>query len=152
MTLEKGRGRYPKYAPLAQLGLVAVGLLAALPFVLDSTGGLQSTLATYAVARPHGAALLPATGARTGAWTVPGIWNWWDVAFMLMLGGIPWNCYFQRVLSCRTPANARKMSIHSGMLTMAFVVPAARPKGRSMTKRCMTKRLTMSTTNGTVQV
>src|ERR1022692_4462004 len=33
------------------------------------------------------------------------------------------NGYFQRVLSCRTPANARKMSIHSGMLTMAFVVP-----------------------------
>ena len=23
---------------------------------------------------------------------------------MLMLGGIPWNCYFQRVLSCKTPA------------------------------------------------
>jgi hypothetical protein len=53
---------------------------------------------------------------------------------MLMLGGIPWNCYFQRVLSCRTPGEARKMSINSGMLTMAFVVPpAAHPKGRSMT-------------------
>jgi high affinity choline transporter 7 len=66
--------------------------------------------------------------ARAGAWTVPGIWNWWDVACMLMLGGIPWNCYFQRVLSCRTPASARKMSINSGMLTMAFVVPPLRAR------------------------
>jgi high affinity choline transporter 7 len=111
------------YTDMFQLGLVAVGLLVALPFVLDSTGGLHSTLANYAVVRPHGAALLPPTGARAGAWTVPGIWNWWDVAFMLMLGGVPWNCYFQRVLSCRTPGAARKMSINSGMLTMAFVVP-----------------------------
>jgi high affinity choline transporter 7 len=92
------------YTDMFQLGLVAVGLLAALPFVLDSTGGLHSTLTNYQAARPHGAALLPPMGARAGAWTVPGIWNWWDVAFMLMLGGIPWNCYFQRVLSCRTPA------------------------------------------------
>lgn len=111
------------YTDMFQLGLVALGLLAALPFVLHSTGGLHSTLAGYAAVRPHGAAILPPAGARAGAWTVPVIWNWWDVAAMLMFGGIPWNCYFQRVLSCRTPAEARKMSIHSGLLTMAFVVP-----------------------------
>src|SRR5882724_3179862 len=67
--------------------------------------------------------MLPPTGARTGAWTVSGIWNWGDVAVMLMLGGIPWNCYFQRVLSCRTAGDARKMSIYSGLLTMTFVIP-----------------------------
>ncbi|HTS60376.1 MAG TPA: sodium:solute symporter family protein [Candidatus Acidoferrales bacterium] len=111
------------YTDMFQLGLVAVGLVAALPFVLHSTGGFAATLAGYRAARPDGAAILPPLGARAGAWTVPGIWNWWDVACMLMLGGIPWNCYFQRVLSCRTPAEARKMSIRSGMLTMAFVAP-----------------------------
>ena len=42
---------------------------------------------------------------------------------MLVFGGIPWNCYFQRVLSCRTPRDAQRMSIYSGLLTMAFVIP-----------------------------
>ena len=27
---------------------------------------------------------------------------------MLIFGGIPWNCYFQRVLSCRTPRDAQR--------------------------------------------
>jgi high affinity choline transporter 7 len=111
------------YTDMFQLGLVALGLLAALPFVLHATGGFPATLANYAAARPGGASLLPPLGAHAGAWTLPAIWNWWDVACMLMLGGIPWNCYFQRVLSCRTPGEARKMSIRSGMLTIAFVVP-----------------------------
>ena len=37
--------------------------------------------------------------------------GWWDVSLMLIFGGIPWNCYFQRVLSCRTPARAQWHSI-----------------------------------------
>jgi high affinity choline transporter 7 len=111
------------YTDAFQLGLVALGLAAALPFVLHATGGLGPTLAGYAALRPHGSAILPPLAAHTGAWTVPTIVNWWDVAAMLMLGGIPWNCYFQRVLSCRTPRDARNMSIGSGFLTMAFVVP-----------------------------
>jgi high affinity choline transporter 7 len=42
---------------------------------------------------------------------------------MLMLGGIPWNCYFQRVLSCQTPQRARGHSVLAGLLTMMFVAP-----------------------------
>ena len=42
---------------------------------------------------------------------------------MLMLGGIPWNCYFQRVLSCRTPARAQAHSLLAGALTIAFTLP-----------------------------
>ena len=99
------------YTDVFQLGLVALGLIAALPFVLDSTGGLGATLAHYREVRP------------SGGWTPAAVWSWWDVSAMLVFGGIPWNCYFQRVLSCRTPADARKMSINSGLLTMAFVIP-----------------------------
>jgi high affinity choline transporter 7 len=40
-----------------------------------------------------------------------------------MFGGIPWNCYFQRVLSCRSPRAARGQSMLSGALTIAFTVP-----------------------------
>jgi high affinity choline transporter 7 len=42
---------------------------------------------------------------------------------MLIFGGIPWNCYFQRVLSCQTPARAQWHSILSGLLTIALTVP-----------------------------
>jgi high affinity choline transporter 7 len=42
---------------------------------------------------------------------------------MLALGGIPWNCYFQRVLSCQSPVKAQWHSICAGLLTMAFTVP-----------------------------
>jgi len=111
------------YTDVFQLALVALGLLVALPFMLDATGGIGATLSSYAAARPHGSAILPPLTSHTGAWTRAGIVNWWDVAVMLTLGGIPWNCYFQRVLSCRSVRDARKMSIGSGLLTMAFVIP-----------------------------
>ena len=42
---------------------------------------------------------------------------------MLVLGGIPWNCYFQRVLSCQTPAKAQWHSILAGLLTIGFTIP-----------------------------
>lgn len=99
------------YTDVVQLGLVALGLIVALPFLLNSAGGLHTAYASYSAAH---------SGSR---WTWPGIVNWWDVAVMLTLGGIPWNCYFQRVLSCKTPRQARQMSVWSGLLTMGFMVP-----------------------------
>jgi high affinity choline transporter 7 len=40
-----------------------------------------------------------------------------------MLGGIPWNCYFQRVLSCRSADHARLHSLAAGTLTILLTVP-----------------------------
>src|SRR5438270_447185 len=99
------------YTDVFQLGLVALGLLVALPFILHATGGFSTTLAAYAAGRPEASAILPPFAPRPGAWTRAGIVSWWDVAAMLTFGGIPWNCYFQRVLSCRSVGEARKMSI-----------------------------------------
>jgi high affinity choline transporter 7 len=42
---------------------------------------------------------------------------------MLVFGGIPWNCYFQRVLSCQTPRKAQLHSVLAGALTIGFAVP-----------------------------
>jgi high affinity choline transporter 7 len=42
---------------------------------------------------------------------------------MLMLGGIPWNCYFQRVLACRDPGVARWHSWIAGFLTIGLTIP-----------------------------
>src|SRR3954471_19909929 len=96
------------YTDLFQIGLVVIGLLVALPYILGSTGGLAASWAAYPAVKP----VLPPAGI-----------GWWDVSLMLVLGGIPWNCYFQRVLSCRSARDAQRMSIYSGLLTVAFVIP-----------------------------
>ena len=101
------------YTDAFQLGIVAVGLIIALPYILGATGGLGATLAAY----PHARAVVEPFRIT------PAGLAWWDVAMMLVFGGIPWNCYFQRVLSCRSARDAQRMSIYSGLLTIAFVVP-----------------------------
>lgn len=111
------------YTDIVQLGLVAVGLAAALPYVLHGAGGLAHAWHAYVTARPDGAALLPPLGSHGLSWDRASVVAWWDTSIMLVFGGIPWNCYFQRVLSCRTPEAARGQSILAGVLTIAFTVP-----------------------------
>ena len=109
------------YTDVFQLGLVAIGLAAALPFALDGAGGLEQSWLRYAQARPDGHGLVPVMAS--GMWSTAAVVSWWDVSLMLMLGGIPWNCYFQRVLSCTSPAKAAGQSIVSGLLTVGFTAP-----------------------------
>ena len=111
------------YTDIFQLGLVAIGLAAALPFVLDAVGGLQHAWTAYAASRPAGIGVVPPLVADGSLWTRGSTIGWWDVSLMLVFGGIPWNCYFQRVLSCPTPTDARRMSILAGVMTIALTVP-----------------------------
>jgi len=111
------------YTDVFQLALVAIGLAAALPFVLQGAGGLAHVWMTYVAERPEGAGLIPPFHPHTSLWNGGSIVGWWDVSLMLVFGGIPWNCYFQRVLSCRTPKDARRQSVLAGVLTILFVVP-----------------------------
>ena len=111
------------YTDAVQLCLVVVGLAVALPVALDAVGGLSAAWHAYQVARPEAAVFVPPVAAVGELWTRPAIVSWWDVSIMLMLGGIPWNCYFQRVLSCRTPADAARHSILAGLLTIGLTVP-----------------------------
>jgi high affinity choline transporter 7 len=96
------------YTDAFQLVLVMVGLAVALPFALSAAGGLGHLWSVYQAA-PHEPSIS----------RVP----WWDVSIMLMLGGVPWNCYFQRVLSCRSPGAAQAHSILSGLMTIALTIP-----------------------------
>lgn len=111
------------YTDAIQLGLVVFGLAVATPFVLDAVGGLPEAWRAYLSARPDRGGLLPPWQAHGTFWTRESLVGWWDVSLMLVFGGIPWNCYFQRVLSCRTPARAQWHSILSGVLTIALTVP-----------------------------
>lgn len=96
------------YTDAVQLVLVGIGLAAALPFALEAAGGLSRAWDVYQ-AVPHAPSFSSV--------------SWWDVSIMLMLGGVPWNCYFQRVLSCRSPHAAQAHSILSGLLTIVLTIP-----------------------------
>jgi high affinity choline transporter 7 len=111
------------YTDIVQFGLIPLGLLAALPFALDHAGGLGHGVQVYTEGHPSASRLLPPMHAGDGYWTAPAIVAWWDMTIMLIFGGIPWNCYFQRVLSCQTPAKARQHSILAGFLTTSLTVP-----------------------------
>ena len=111
------------YADVLQLGLVAVGMSLAIPYALEAAGGLQAAWAAYTSAFPERGGLLPPVSAGGSVWTPSAVWSWWDVSVMLLLGGIPWNCYFQRVLACETPARARQTSIVAGLMTIVLVGP-----------------------------
>lgn len=111
------------YTDALQLGMVVVGLVVAVPFVLSAAGDGGSVWSLYTAARADRGGLLPPLAATGSYWTREAIVGWWDVSLMLMFGGIPWNCYFQRVLACQTPARAQWHSILSGLLTIALTVP-----------------------------
>lgn len=94
------------YTDVVQLILILIGLGMAVPFVVGQVGGLEALTPT---------GVLPATRAE-------GI-SWLDYTFLLVLGGIPWNVYFQRVLSARDPGQARTLSVWAGLLCALLAVP-----------------------------
>jgi high affinity choline transporter 7 len=111
------------YADVLQLALVAVGMALAVPYVLDATGGLLGAWTSYQSAFPDRGGLGPPLAVGGPTWTTAAVSGWWDVSVMLLLGGVPWNCYFQRVLACETPARARQTSVLAGVMTIVLVGP-----------------------------
>src|SRR5438093_1296321 len=103
------------YKSSIQLGIQG-GLCFGISLILDGAGGLSHAWGIYATARPEAIALMPPLRPHTALWTRASVVSWWDVSLMLIFGGIPWNCYFQRVLSCRTPHDAKRQSILAGAL------------------------------------
>ena len=56
----------------------------------------------------------------------PGDWgSWIDSALLMCLGGIPWQVYFQRVLSSKTVKDSQVMSMWSGIGAMFCAIPPA---------------------------
>ncbi|MGH9937698.1 MAG: sodium:solute symporter family protein [Blastocatellia bacterium] len=111
------------YTDAFQLGLVALGLAVAMPFAFDAAGGFGASWSGYLAARADRGSFFPPLQPHGGFWTSQTIIGWWDVSLMLVFGGIPWNCYFQRVLSCRTPREAQLHSIFAGALTILLTIP-----------------------------
>ena len=49
---------------------------------------------------------------------------WVDYAFLLLLGGIPWQCYYQRVLSSKTAKRAQLLSYGGGAIALIMTGPS----------------------------
>ncbi|MCB9689646.1 MAG: sodium:solute symporter family protein, partial [Alphaproteobacteria bacterium] len=94
-----------------QLTLLVVGLGLAVPYAVGSSGGTEGML--------RGMAEL--TRDVSGGHEVVSYGDW---LLLLILGGVPWNVYFQRVLATPSPDVAAKLSIGGGFLCMAMAVPA----------------------------
>jgi high affinity choline transporter 7 len=94
-----------------QLALIVFGLWLAVPFAVDSAGG--------------GDGLARGVGDLSGAIKSGHEWvSYGDWLLLLILGGVPWNVYFQRVLATRDATVARWLSIGGGVLCALMAIPA----------------------------
>jgi high affinity choline transporter 7 len=96
------------WTDVVQLGMLVVGLGIAVPFAVSWAGGLPEL-----VGHADGLTWLGPTDMI----------SWWDWTILLTLGGIPWNCYFQRVLASPSEKVAVRMSVTAGVLCALLVVP-----------------------------
>jgi high affinity choline transporter 7 len=102
-----------------QLILLILGLIITVPFCLEAVGGWELAWAKYQTKMgPAGATLLPDQSILGNQF-----WTWWDYAFLLILGGIPWQVYFQRVLAAKDEQTAVRLSIIAGLVCLAVAVP-----------------------------
>ncbi|WP_262885338.1 sodium:solute symporter family protein [Cyclobacterium xiamenense] len=114
------------YTDVVQLVFILLGLGISIPFALDTVGGLDQALAQYDQAIRHGFRLFPSLNAFTGndpSWGNE-IWVWLDFALLLVMGGIPWQVYFQRVLSASSDRSAIRLSIYGGVCCALMAIPA----------------------------
>ncbi|MCB9690313.1 MAG: sodium:solute symporter family protein [Alphaproteobacteria bacterium] len=94
------------YTDVVQLFLIVLGLGLAIPWALGEAGGVSNLHLKGLTPQSTGEAL-----------------SWLDYTALLVMGGIPWNVYFQRVLSARTPADAQRLSIAAGVMCFLMAIP-----------------------------
>lgn len=108
------------YTDVIQLVMLGLGLFVVAPVVLMKVGGMGAVWENYVAKHGAAASLFPDRQSMGNYF-----WNWWDFALLLMLGGIPWQVYFQRVLAARSERAAMWLSIAAGVCCLIIAVPAA---------------------------
>jgi high affinity choline transporter 7 len=109
------------YTDALQLACILVGLGIAIPFAAQAAGGFTEAWQLYGERYAETARIVPAASAWQGS--MPWGWRWLDGAFLLVLGGIPWQVYFQRVLASRTPRAAVGLSMLAGIGCLLMAIP-----------------------------
>jgi solute carrier family 5 (high affinity choline transporter), member 7 len=109
---------------IIQLILLIGGLILVIPFALSHVGGFELMWESYKSSKGILATLFPPIDAwRYEEWGNY-YWLWWDSMLLLMLGGIPWQVYFQRVLSSKDEKTAMWLSIIAGFVCIIAAIPA----------------------------
>ncbi len=103
------------YTDVAQLAMASVGMAICVPFVFAHFPSLDHVWTAYQAKFPGTCGFFPSD--QHGLW--------FDNACLLIFGGIPWHCYFQRVLSSPTPAVARNLSLFAAVLCLLMAIPPA---------------------------
>jgi len=103
------------YTDVAQLAMASVGMFMCVPFVFSHFPSLGSVWNAYQAKFPDSCGIMPAH--QHGLWL--------DNACLLIFGGIPWHCYFQRVLSSPSPQVARRLSLVAALLCLIMAIPPA---------------------------
>ena len=108
------------WTDVVQLTLLIGGLFLIIPFMLNGLGGWSTVWATYQTNMGPAASILPSKAALGNYY-----WNWWDYTLLLIFGGLPWQVYFQRVLSAKNERTAVGLSLFAGVFCILAAIPAA---------------------------
>ncbi|XP_071532041.1 high-affinity choline transporter 1-like [Panulirus ornatus] len=100
------------YTDVVQLFCIFIGLWITVPFAMQhqAVGSLNPNVTDWVGSIPE---------------ETPWVWGeWTDFAVLLIFGGIPWQVYFQRVLSARTSRQAQVLSFAGSLGCILMAVPA----------------------------
>lgn len=97
------------YTDIVQLIFITFGLVLSVPFVLtsDKVGSIDPDVAGW---------LGQVDSRLTGQWI--------DLLIAMTFGTIPWQAYFQRVLSVKTSKQAQILSMAGGCSALVLVIPS----------------------------
>ncbi|CAF1630300.1 unnamed protein product [Rotaria magnacalcarata] len=96
------------YTDVVQLGFIFVGLWVTIPFAMQHVG-VGDIVATWPEWRGH--------------IEKSQIVEWIDSMLLLVFGGIPWQVYFQRVLSAKTASKAMFLSFYAAIGCIVLAIP-----------------------------
>uniref|UniRef100_A0A672RJ31 High affinity choline transporter 1 n=1 Tax=Sinocyclocheilus grahami TaxID=75366 RepID=A0A672RJ31_SINGR len=103
------------YTDVVQLFCIFIGLWISVPFALSNpaVSDIDITAVNTVFQSPWLGEINPSDG-----------WMWADNFCLLMLGGIPWQVYFQRVLSASSASYAQVLSFLAAFGCLVMAVPS----------------------------
>jgi len=103
------------YTDVIQIFFIFIGLFLALPFALTH----PAVEDIYQAVQEDGV-----TPAWYGSVADHEWGEWVDYALLCLMGGIPWQCYFQRVLSAQSSTRAQLLSFGGAAIALIMTGPA----------------------------
>ena len=104
---------------VVQLIILIAGLSLVVMVLFSGGYSLSNVWQQYQSEMGEAASFIPSKGFLGSSWA-----SWWDGALLLMLGGIPWQVYFQRVLASKDARTAVRLSLLAGVVCLLAAVPA----------------------------